>query len=415
MQFPSLPHRALVLRLTLLLAVALLPAACGDLPEPFIGNPGATARLLAMPITPPMLAVPPPDGALLGARAKDDFAELLALSLQNEEVPSLARKPEKKDWQLRVSAQRSGDLVVPRYAIFDPSGHEQGTIDGGPLSASGWTTGAPTTLGPAAKDAAPKILALMLSIRRVRDRADPNSLVNRVAKLFVPIVTGAPGDGDTALTRMIRTDLAQLGPLVQLTPDGADFIVTGKVTVTPLPGAQQQVEIAWTVTWPSGKVLGKVSQLNSVPAGTLDMYWGDVASAVAQEASGGINAVVEHFIDSDKNPPGEGTAPPGANAAALPAKVRGPVGSGASGSAGMPQAGSARDQTIATPAHSALNATTASPAGSVTNKTAAVPAKTVVGQAPTAHLGASSGASKEGAGPVDGAHSDAPANPATNQ
>lgn len=125
MQFPSLPHRALVLRLTLLLAVALLPAACGDLPEPFIGNPGATARLLAMPITPPMLAVPPPDGALLGARAKDDFAELLALSLQNEEVPSLARKPEKKDWQLRVSAQRSGDLVVPRYAIFDPSGHEQ--------------------------------------------------------------------------------------------------------------------------------------------------------------------------------------------------------------------------------------------------------------------------------------------------
>src|ERR1700722_18911757 len=288
------------LRLLLALAVPLILAACGDLPEPFLGNPGAVAQRLAVPMT-PMLAVTPSSNALLSPRADEDFADLLALSLQKAEIPSLARKPQKSDWRLAVSAQRRGDLVVPHYAILDPSGHEQGAIDGGSLSADGWTKGASGTLGAAAQDAAPKILALMLSIRRTRDRANPNSLVNRAAKLFVPIVTGAPGDGDTALTKIIRADLAQFGPLVQLTPDGADFTVTGKVAVSPLPKGQQQVEIAWTVTWPSGKVVGKVSQLNSVAAGSLDSYWGDVAAAVAQEASAGINAVVERFIDSNKS------------------------------------------------------------------------------------------------------------------
>src|ERR1700722_14860280 len=157
MRFPSMPGRTMALRLLLPFAVALPLAACGDLPEPFIGNPGAAARRLAMPATPPMLAVPPPTNALLSAQATGDFADLLALNLQSKEVPTLARKPEKTDWRLAVSAQRRGDLVVPHYAILDPSGHEQGAIDGAALSASGWTDGSPGTLGPAAQDAAPKI------------------------------------------------------------------------------------------------------------------------------------------------------------------------------------------------------------------------------------------------------------------
>jgi hypothetical protein len=114
--------------------------------------------------------------------------------------------------------------------------------------------------------------------------------------------------------------------------------VTGKVTVSPLPKGQQQVEIAWTVTWPNGKVVGKVSQLNSVPAGSLDSYWGDVAAAAAQEASGGIYAVVERFIDSNKNPPSEATAPSQASPPGPPARVSGP---GAAGIGATPPVGSA--------------------------------------------------------------------------
>jgi hypothetical protein len=75
--------------------------------------------------------------------------------------------------------------------------------------------------------------------------------------------------------------------------------VTGTVVVSPLPKGQQQVEIAWTVTRPSGVVVGKVSQLNAVPAGSLSLTWGDVAGVVAQQASAGVNAVVERFIGKD--------------------------------------------------------------------------------------------------------------------
>jgi hypothetical protein len=287
-------------RLLLSLICALL-TSCGDLPEPFIGNPGATARRLAIPATPAMLAVPPPGQALLDGPSKQDFADLLALSLQKEDVPSLARAPHKGDWRLAVTAEQQGDQIVPRYAIQDPTGKELGTVDGAAFPATGWTAGAPGTLGQAAKDAVPKVVALMLSIRNTRDRADPKSLLNRPAKLFVADVTGAPGDGNEALTRLIRARLAEFGPLVQATPDGADFFVKGQVTVTPIPANQQRVEIAWTVTRPSGVLNGKVSQLNNVPAGSLDHYWGDIAAAVTQEASGGVFEVVERFIGRDQS------------------------------------------------------------------------------------------------------------------
>jgi hypothetical protein len=295
-------------RLLLLCSVLAPLAACGDLPEPFLGNPGATARRLAVPET-PMLAVPPPTNALLDQKSGANFADLLALSLQHEDVPSLARVKRPNDWALAVTASRAGSQIVPHYAILDPGGHQLGTIDGSPLPADGWTSGAPATLGQAANVGVPKVLALMMSLRATRDRANPNSLLNRAAKLFVPEVTGAPGDGDVVLTKLIRVQLAQLGPLVQNTPEGTDFTVQGTVTATPLPKSQQQIEIAWAVTRPSGVVVGKVSQLNAVPAGSLDQFWGDVAVVVAQEASAGINDVVERFIDR-KGTPGAPVAPP---------------------------------------------------------------------------------------------------------
>ncbi len=292
-------HSTLIRALSLLLALSMLLAACGDLPEPFLGNPGAMARQLAVPVT-PMLAVPPPSDPDMTPQARRDFADLLALSLQKEEVPTLARKPEKTDWRLVISAAHKGDQVVPHYAIQDPAGHEQGAIDGTPIAAPDWTAGPPSALSAAAQDAVPKILAVMMSVRATRDRANPNSLLNRVAKLYVPLVTGAPGDGNTALTQLMRTRLAEFGPLVQTTPDGADFTVKGDVIVTPQPKVQQRIEIAWTVTRPSGVVVGKVSQLNLVAAGSLDAYWGDIAVVVAQEASGGINTVVERFIGREE-------------------------------------------------------------------------------------------------------------------
>ena len=51
-------------RLLYLVPLLSMLTACGDLPEPFLGNPGATARRLAQPLT-PLLAVPPGTDTLL--------------------------------------------------------------------------------------------------------------------------------------------------------------------------------------------------------------------------------------------------------------------------------------------------------------------------------------------------------------
>ena len=282
----------MILRLFLLLP--LLLASCGDLPEPFIGNPGATARRLAVPVT-PLLAVALARDMMLPTSSGLEYAERIAASLQKEEVPALARFPRWNDWRLVISAARSGGQIVPHYKVTDPSGKELGSIDGVGLPAGDWQSGQSAVLKRAETDALPKILALLTSIRATRDRADPNSLLNRVAKLYVPEVTGAPGDGNSALTRLIRTRLTEFGPIVQVTPENTDFTVKGEVIVTPQPKSMERVEIAWTVIRPSGVLTGKVSQLNMVPAGTLSLAWGDVAVVVTQEAASGINTVVERF------------------------------------------------------------------------------------------------------------------------
>ena len=70
---------------------------------------------------------------------------------------------------------------------------------------------------------------------------------NRIAKVQIPPVTGAPGDGNESLTKQMRTHLAALGPVVQDDPNGADFIVQGNVRMVPIAGGQQRVEIQWVV------------------------------------------------------------------------------------------------------------------------------------------------------------------------
>ncbi len=279
------------MRSWLCLVLVLSLAACGDLPEPFIGNPGAVGKVLAQPPT-PRLAVPPPSNALLPGPANHDFAAILAAGLRTQEVPAVAKQVGRDDWRLTTTAELHGDSVVPSYVVVNPKGEEKGRTEGPPVPASIWSQASAATLEQAAKEAAPKIASLLTGIQTTMQRADPNSLYNRVAKLQLLPVTGAPGDGDTALTRQMKSHLAALGPVVQDSAAGADFIVQGQVRMVPIAGHRQRVEIQWIVNAANGDERGRVVQLNEIPAGSLDHYWGDVAGVVASEASGGVNDVI---------------------------------------------------------------------------------------------------------------------------
>ncbi|HEY4174071.1 MAG TPA: hypothetical protein VGM42_13655 [Rhodopila sp.] len=294
-------------RLALLLCLSL--AACGDLPEPFLGNPGATARRLAQPLT-PVLAIPPGTDTLLPDAANQELAKQVAAALVATEVPAIVRTPEKNDWRVITKAQQQGDSVTPVFSVQDPKGKEEGSAEGEKVPLHAWANPNPALLEQIAAEAGPRIGAVLTSIRIAHDKADPHSLYNRQAKVLVSDVTGAPGDGDDALTRQMRARLAVLGPIVLTTPTGADFVVQGQVKVVPIPKGQERVEIQWIVKTASGDERGRVVQLNNIPAGTLDHYWGDVAVVVASEASNGVNDVVLRQSGHDPNAARSGATAP---------------------------------------------------------------------------------------------------------
>lgn len=284
------------MRVLLSFLAVLLLAGCGQLPEPFLGNPGAEALRLRQPPD-PRLAVPPAATALLSDQAGAAFAADLAQALRHNEVPAYAIAPAPTDWRLAVAAQTQDGQVIPRYTVLDPEGKPRGDVTGAPVSAAAWAAADPETLRAAATESAPRLAHLLTGVETAIMRADPHSLYNRPARVRVAAVTGAPGDGDHALALEMRRQLRAVGEQVVDTTDGAnaegaDFVVRCEVKTAPLPGGQERVEIQWIVDTAKGKEGGRVTQLNNVPAGSLDHAWGDVAAAVAQQAAGGVREVI---------------------------------------------------------------------------------------------------------------------------
>lgn len=275
--------------------LALLPlTSCGDLPEPFLGNPGATARRLSIP-PPQRLAVPTPAQALLPERDAETWAKQTADALDAQEVPATAARSHRGDWQLVLAAKMNGAAVVPSYTVVDPRGQPKGTATGAPIPAEAWASADPQILAAAADNAAPQIASLLTSIDAALRRTDPHSLLNRPARVYLAPVTGAPGDGDASLAREMRLKIPDNGDVVQDTPEGADFIVAGVVTTRDVPDNEQQIEIHWRVRTADGKLAGDVAQGHDMPKGALDTYWGDVAVAVATEAAGGVHEVISNW------------------------------------------------------------------------------------------------------------------------
>jgi hypothetical protein len=314
-----MPKSLLKLVLSLLL-VALL-GGCGDLPRPFAGNPGATARRLSQP-PPARLAVPPPTAALLADNGGAALADALAKALQDQEVPAVAGPPHSGDWRLVTTAELHERDVIPVFTVQDPAGADQGAAQGVAVPGALWADAAPGTLQGVAKAAAPDIALLLTRIEAARLRSDPNSLLNRPARVYFKGVHGAPGDGDLALAQQLKSQLPGLGPVVQDTPAGADYTLDCQVATAPLPGNHLRVEIQWVVDDAQGREAGRVAQLNEVPAGALSHYWGEVAVAVVQEAANGIREVLVNQIAARAGgaapEPRQGAPPPGPSPGAPP-------------------------------------------------------------------------------------------------
>jgi len=282
--------KANALSLTLVLSLA----ACGDLPQPFLDNPGANAVRLSVP-PPARLVVAPPTAALLDDRDAAAWAHAVASALVGEELPALVEPPRQGDWRLALSAEMQGATVTPRYTYLDPRGKPHGDVATTPVPASAWASGDPAIFTRAAAEAAPQVLGLVRAVEAQVKQSDPNSLYNRPARIFFSGVTGAPGDGNGSLARDMRARLPDTGDILVNKPAAADFLLAGTVAVTDVAGGQQQVEIHWVVRDPQGRIAGDVAQGKDLPRGMLDHLWGDIAAVITDQAAGGVHDVITNY------------------------------------------------------------------------------------------------------------------------
>jgi hypothetical protein len=278
-----------------LAGLALLAlAACGDLPQPFRGNPGGMAGRLVVP-PPYRLAIPIPDAAMLTATESEAFAKAMAEALLKREVPTVADTPLPLDWRLAVDMRLEGNRVVPRYALFDPDGAPQGVAEGSAIPARDWARPSAALFADVANDAARRAADLLLRAEAARKSTAPSALTAAgPPRVYLLPVRGAPGDGNESLTARMRDSLGDNGILAQEVADGAGFATDGRVNVVPVGRGMQRVEILWIVSRRDGQELGRVLQMNEIPAGLLDRHWGDIAFAAAAEAAGGVQRVIEN-------------------------------------------------------------------------------------------------------------------------
>ncbi|PZW45743.1 hypothetical protein C8P66_111159 [Humitalea rosea] len=281
------------MRRALLLLVAL--AGCGQLNQPYRGNPGGEARRLAAP---PVyrLAVPSPNQALLTDRASSNLAVLLAEALEGAEVPAVAGPPTPLDWQLTIMATREGEMIRPHYVLADADGRDLGATAGPRVPIRAWGDEGETTLAAAAEAATPLVARLLATADAARRATDPELLrVGGPPRLRLVPVRGAPGDGNASLTSRLREFLPNEGFAVQDVADGAGFAVEGIVRVSRdrVHTTEDQADIQFIVTRRDGEELGRVAFVNNVPTGSLNGFWGDIADVIAQTAAPGIKQVIE--------------------------------------------------------------------------------------------------------------------------
>ena len=112
-------------------------------------------------------------------------------------------------------------------------------------------------------------------------------------RVWVAGVSGAPGDGDTALAGALRRALLRLGARIAGAEGESDYQIVGKVELTPPSIGRQEITIRWVVNGADGSELGDVVQRNAIRAGALDRPWGAVAGVIAAAAGPGIIEVMD--------------------------------------------------------------------------------------------------------------------------
>jgi len=316
------------------LCCAGLLAACGILPKPFahqgsaVGNPllalagGGAIRVEIDPSLPESLSKP--------------LKENMIKSLWAENVPASAAVNFRPRYILK------GQLKIFYPSVFDPEEIEiiwtLADSKGNKLDAfdqrlsgdrAGWLFLDKDLLADLSVDTGKEVVRLLYAQQRLargelklppsvnenaQQSGSKSALVasqsvgdsanlSKKPKIFLAEIIGAPGDGKNSLYRNLRRFLDIAGAELVSERPNSTILVKGFVNVSPPFNGANDVAITWLVATKEGKELGKVTQNNKVPVGTLSGRWGDAAHVIAQGASIGIIDIVEQNLSPRKGKP----------------------------------------------------------------------------------------------------------------
>ena len=239
------------------LAVAVTVAACGNLPRPF--SPENKTIVAAEGLLPDDGA-----GVVVDEALCPEIGGAIIAALNRLDIPAT----------VGPGNRRSMRLICKGYAW--------------------WLIGADDAwLGQVSQgtpdDVAQGVLALL-----GRDRPPPPK-IQRPALVVAPVI-GAPGDGETALTRAMALALKGRGVDLALEPDDTALLVVGSVVISDRDPGSQFVEVIWELLSPDGTRLGIVSQENTIDAGALDGDWGAIAPVIASAGAEGVIDLIDRTI-----------------------------------------------------------------------------------------------------------------------
>jgi hypothetical protein len=327
------PKRLLQMAIIGLSAMSL--AGC-ETSSSVIGDAGSQVQTLApapQPVAQTRLALAPVIGA--PQNMATILTSQLTAGLERQKVVIVKNPSERVDYTLRgyvvAAKEKTATKVSYIWDVTDPSGKRVHRITGeeivpGAAGKDAWTsvsnavmqtvsdkttssfgTWLATVPPPAAPAGGPTPAATpMASAGGSQGLVQPASVTGPVAAtklasavgmpasktmIASPKVTGAPGDGNGALSSAMKRELSGQGVEITEATVGT-YRVMADVKVKPKPDGNEAVSIDWIVNDPAGNRIATVTQNNDVPKGHLSGAWGQNADDAAKGASVQIKQVI---------------------------------------------------------------------------------------------------------------------------
>lgn len=279
------------MRFSLLIAVAVL-AACQPVPKPFSHGNAPPSELLKLTDAKGITVLPVTDRT---GEPLEQLTGQMVKALQEQNIPATYGGKSRSSYLLlgNLSSPPAPPALI--WTLQTQQGDELGKVVQ-PLGNLAGETPKLAKSGTFERSAA--ALAALIQ------DDPPNETI--LPTVHIGEVAGAPGDGNSRLRAAMEQLLPRTGLELAPRADADSLVVTGAVTLEPVRGGEQRVEIAWTVRDPYGIEVGSIAQARPVAAGSLDSNWGLIANEAALAGAVGIAEMVRQIDWSQgfQPPPG---------------------------------------------------------------------------------------------------------------